>query len=209
MSIFLVFLAIFRIVLLYKARETHSIWLNGIVAAQFGQIFGNMAVIIAILPALRLFFTEEQRKGFTMDVEKMQKAKAAGAGASGDTTLFSTTWSPEDGEQLPTPGIEKNTRDVQIAAGVANPPSSTTGGPNVIRKLGSLGGLRHLIRRGSGLQMTTPSPNPDTPGDLSRAQSMQIAITPRPQTEVPPLQVKLHQVIPDIGGETSPVIRTK
>ncbi|KAF3925829.1 hypothetical protein ABW20_dc0102866 [Dactylellina cionopaga] len=188
-GIFLVFLGIFRIVLLYKARTTHSIWLNGIVAAQFGQIFGTVAVITAILPALRLFFTEEQRKVFTQDVEKIQKAKAAGAAASGDTTLFSTTWSPEEGEQM---AESKKAAEGVQTIGIENSQPTTGEGSNI----STLRGLRNLIRRDSNMKTTTPPP--EHPG---------VHIHAHP--EVPPIQVKLQQVIPDIGGETSPAIRRR
>ncbi|KAK6534678.1 hypothetical protein TWF281_005985 [Arthrobotrys megalospora] len=203
LGIFLIFLAVFRIILLYKARETQSLWLNGIVAAQFGQIFGTMAVIITILPALRLFFTDEQRKVFTQDVEKrMQKGKDVGVGGSGDTTLFSTTWSPDDDDE--------QTQQSGKVATTENNPTATGEEPRGIRRLSSLTGLGKFIRRESNHKIVAPFPEPDVymfenPGGQSTRRSSAHA----PSIDVPPLQVKLHQVIPDIGGETSPVIRKR
>ncbi|KAK6350740.1 hypothetical protein TWF718_003927 [Orbilia javanica] len=192
LSIFLIFLAVFRIILLYKSRETRSIWLNGIVAAQFGQVFGTMAVVVAILPALRLAFTKKEGVGFGDDVEGVEgrKGKGKGAGESGDTTLFSTTWAPEEGGNTPSlsPQGNKVTSNSQVTINHNNN-QIPTGESN----------HNHIA----------PFPEPDmyiseTNGGHSARNSPQ-----NPLMSVPPLQVKLHQVIPDIGGETSPVIRKR
>ncbi|RVD88151.1 uncharacterized protein DFL_002346 [Arthrobotrys flagrans] len=207
LSIFLIFLAVFRIILLYKGRETHSAWLNGIASAQFGQIFGTTSVILAILPALRLFFTEEQRRGWTQDVERMQedKKKGKGVGESGDATVFSTTWVPEEGEQI-SQG-DKVTGDSETT--IDNDRTTTGEGSNVVRRLSSLTNLGRFMRCESNHKIVAPFPEPDVyvlennggQGGRNSAHALSMG--------VPPLQVKLHQVIPDIGGETSPVIRKR
>ncbi|KAF3935298.1 hypothetical protein ABW19_dt0205840 [Dactylella cylindrospora] len=221
-GIFLVFLGVWRIVLLFISKKTSSIWLNGIVAAQFGQIFGTSAVIAAILPALRLFFTREQRKDFTQDMERRRKGREekiiTDVGSSGDTTLFSTTYQPdEEGAISGRPANEKIVKEVSDAqAGErrsANPPSATSSQSNIVRRLSSLKGLKSFVRRESTAQKPSTNDTPSLPPEVSgTTPAHSRSHTPRSSMQTAgmyPLQVKLHQVIPDIGGETSPTIRRK
>ncbi|KAF3274516.1 hypothetical protein TWF970_007778 [Orbilia oligospora] len=187
--VILIFLAIFRVILLYKSRETNSsIWLNGIAAAQFEQVFGTTAVVIAILPGLELLSTKQKS---TQDVEGLQntngdsihksKTKGETVDDNGNTTLFSTltTWTPEEGEQQ-----QQQEEDNTVC-------------------------LRKFMKRESNHNVVAPFPEPEeyTPAnDINNNGGQNIYA---PSTNVPPIQVKLRQVIPDIGGETSPVIRKR
>ncbi|KAK6521537.1 hypothetical protein TWF506_001748 [Arthrobotrys conoides] len=209
LSTLLIFLAVFRIILLYKSRETTNIWLNGIVAAQFGQVFGTMAVLIAVLPALRLAFTRRGKgdvEGVRGDHLDNDRRKGKDVGYSGDTTLFSTTWVPEegDGEQLSQHNKGPGNTEVTIDN---NQVTQGEGPYNVIRRLSSLTSLGRFMRRESNHKIVAPFPEPDEyipeRNGINAGQSIEDGM------HVPPIQVKLRQVIPDIGGETSPVIRKR
>ncbi|KAF3169154.1 hypothetical protein TWF225_011398 [Orbilia oligospora] len=184
--IILIFLAIFRIILLYKSRETNSsIWLNGIAAAQFEQVFGTTAVVIAILPGLELFSMKQKS---TQDMEGLQntngdsihksKPKGKAVDENGNTTVSLTTWAPEEGEH------QQQEEDNTVCLG-------------------------KFMRCESNHNIVAPFPEPEeyTPAnDINNNGGQNIYA---PSTNVPPIQVKLRQVIPDIGGETSPVIRKR
>jgi hypothetical protein len=87
LSIFMVFLGIFRAVLFVYVNKIHSLWLLGLMAIQWGQLFATVSVLIAILPALRLFFTEEQKRTFAADIRSKQQNRRP-HGLSDDTTIM-------------------------------------------------------------------------------------------------------------------------
>ncbi|KAF3216125.1 hypothetical protein TWF679_003341 [Orbilia oligospora] len=184
--IILIFLEIFRILLLYKSRETDSsIWLNGIAAAQFEQVFGTTAVVIAILPGFESFSTDQKPtrdaegvQNINSDTIQKSKTKGGTIDENGNTTIFSATWTPEEGEH------QQQEEDNTVCLG-------------------------KFMRRESNHNVVAPFPEPEEYNPSNDINNNGGQIIYAPSTNVPPIQVKLRQVIPDIGGETSPVIRKR